>query len=157
MEAKKKKKIKAKRRFGCKQEEKMKAESERELLFFFFFESEIRACGGGRCGRADMIQSGRCDVRRGTRRNEPLMIPSGIQSRRQQRRRRREETRKVKLRGLRGQRCGGRRHLICFPLAFLQPTHSPVDRKSVTPPPLSTAADAKERHHLLSTWKNTLH
>lgn len=30
---------------------------------FFFFKSKIRACGGGRYGRADMIQRGQRDVR----------------------------------------------------------------------------------------------
>lgn len=82
-----------------KQAQKMKAESRLSVS-----ESKIRACGGGRCGRVDMILSGRRDVRRATRRNEPLMIPSGIQSCRQQRRRRRDETRKVKLWGLGGPR-----------------------------------------------------
>lgn len=41
--------------------EKMKADS-----WVSGFKSKIGgACGGGRCGRADMIVSGRCDVRRG--------------------------------------------------------------------------------------------
>lgn len=76
--------------------EKMKADS-----WVSGFKSKIGgACGGGRCGRADMIVSGRCDVRRGTQRNEPLMIPSGIRSCRQQRMRRRDGTRKVRLWGL---------------------------------------------------------
>lgn len=32
----------------------------------FFFKSKIRACGGGRYGRADMIQRGQRDVMRGS-------------------------------------------------------------------------------------------
>lgn len=41
--------------------EKMKADS-----WVSGFKSKIGgACGGRRCGRADMIVSGRCDLRRG--------------------------------------------------------------------------------------------
>lgn len=46
--------IKAEERFGGKEAEEMKAESRVSVL-----ESKIRACGGGRCGRADRILSGR--------------------------------------------------------------------------------------------------
>lgn len=43
---------------SCKTDRKKK---QREI--FFFFKSKIRACGGGRYGRADMIQRGQRDVR----------------------------------------------------------------------------------------------
>lgn len=46
-----------------KAETKTEKNAERDLFFFFvFFKSKIRVCGGGRYGRADMIQRGQHDV-----------------------------------------------------------------------------------------------
>lgn len=45
--------------------QQQKAETKTEKMqreIFFFFKSKIRACGGGRYGRADMIQRGQRDV-----------------------------------------------------------------------------------------------
>lgn len=58
--------------------ESSNGDSNNAEIIFFFSRSKIRACGGGRCGRADMIQRGQRDVMRGSSwRSEPLMIPLG--------------------------------------------------------------------------------
>lgn len=111
-----------------KMKKRQKKSRERERLFFFS-KSKIRACGGGRYGRADMIQRGQRDVMWGTSwRNEPLMIPLGIQSHGQQRMRR-DSTVLIRRGGQTLQshsayRHDVSRHLICFLWPFSTPTAS---------------------------------
>lgn len=112
---------------------KQKAETETETMrrYIFFFKSKIRACGGGRYGRADMIQRGQRDVMQGSSwRSEPLMIPLGTESHRQQMMRR-DFT--VLIRWGRSnslvscsQQRGISRHLICFLWPFSTSAASPT-------------------------------
>lgn len=111
------------------QQQKAAKQTEKQQREIFFSRAKIRACGGGRYGRADMIQRGQRDVRCFLKKwtfNDPL----GIQSDRQQRTRRDAAALIRRGRSNSQVSCSWRHgvsgHLICFLWPFSTPSASPT-------------------------------